>query len=82
MDAMLLDCTSCSHQSEDARNCLIYVTFIVTITFIMFLLKLRTLSAAIFAISFVTFENYIRMRCCAVMFVWYQITWCQTNLMF
>ena len=38
------------HQSEDKRNCYIYVTSIVIIklTFVMFLLKQSTLSAVIF----------------------------------
>ena len=36
------------YQSEDKRNCHIYVTSFMIITFIMFLHKQRTLSAVIF----------------------------------
>ena len=49
-DAML-DCKSGFHPSEDKlkrNNCLIYVTFIMIITFLTFLLKQSTLSAVIF----------------------------------
>ena len=49
-DAML-DCKSGFHPSEDKlkrNNCHIYVTSIMIITFLMFLLKQSTLSAVIF----------------------------------
>ena len=49
-DAML-DCKSGFHPSDDKlkrNNCHIYVTSIMTITFLMFLLKQSTLSAVIF----------------------------------
>ena len=35
----MLDCVSGLHQSEDERNCHIYVTSIMTITFIVFAQK-------------------------------------------
>ena len=41
-----------SHQREDTRNCRVYVTYIVMITFSMFLFQLGTLSAAIFLLLF------------------------------
>ena len=53
MNTKLLDCTSQvntsgSHdQSEDTRNCRVHMTIMI-IKFIMFLVKLNTLSAAIF----------------------------------
>ena len=58
-DAMLSNCESGFHQSENKRklNCLklrsSYVTsiLITKLTFAMFLLKLNTLSAAIFSLS-------------------------------
>ena len=85
-DAML-DCESGFHQSEDKRNChklrSSYVTSIVItkLTFAMFLLKLSTLSAAIFLfVSLVLsllFFYYIRMLCRHVCFV--SITWWQMN---
>ena len=77
----ILDCESGFHQSEDKRklNCLklrsTYVTSILVtkITFDMVLLKLSTLSAAIFLfVSLVLsllWVCYIRMLCMHVWFV-------------
>ena len=46
---MLSDCGF--HQSEDTRNCCIYVTFVIIFTFtVVILFKLGTLSAAIFLV--------------------------------
>ena len=67
MNAKLLDCTSGFHdRSADTRNCRLHVTIMI-ITFIMFSVKLSTLSAAIFlfvpiVLSLLS-ESYIRMLC-------------------
>ena len=86
-DAML-DCKSGFHPSEDKlkrNNCLIYVTSIMIITFLMFLLKQSTLSAVIFLfvpLGLSLFCVYIVFSCCTGMLVWYQVTWCQMNVMY
>ena len=51
------------HQSEDKRNCYIYVTSIVIIklTFVMFLFKQSTLSAVIFSICSIIFVAFVRI---------------------
>ena len=51
------------HQSEDKRNCYIYVTSIVIIklTFAMFLFKQSTLSAVIFSIFSISFVAFVRI---------------------
>ena len=67
-DAML-DCESGFHQSEDKRklNChkprstYETSTLVTKITFDMFLLKLSTLSAAIFSLSFISFVAFMRI---------------------
>ena len=54
MNAMLLNCTSGSHQNKDTRNCCIYVTCIMIITFTMFFAQIISCYFSICAISFVT----------------------------
>ena len=51
------------HQSEDKRNCYIYVTSIVIIklTFVIFLFKQSTLSAVIFSIFSISFVAFVRI---------------------
>jgi len=65
-DAML-DCKSGFHQNEDKRNCHIYMTSIMIITFIMFLLEQRTLSNVVFLFVPLVLSllcvYYIRMLC-------------------
>ena len=77
-DAMS-DCESGFHQSEDKRNChklrssYVTSTVITTLTFVVFLLKLSTLSTTIFLFAPIVLSlfcvYYIRMLCGNICFV-------------
>ena len=72
----MFDCKSRFHRSEEKRNCHVYVTSVMIITFMLFLLKQNTLSAVIFplVLSLNGFVYIIFTRCAGT-FVVYQITW-------
>jgi len=57
------------YQSEEKQNCHIYVTSLMVVIFIMFLLKQSTLSAVIFLFVPVVLSSVYHIR----MFAWYQI---------